>query len=159
MSERLSDRWRARAVERRAVTPWTCRVYARPAPKGTARMGRGHVRDMHGAKGSEEFAIACEAAFRANAPLKPLGSIHRALAVVMDFYLPRPKRPRCPRPTTRPDSDKLERNVNDALAKAGVIDDDARIVDTIARKWWATDAEREGVSVRLEAISDSVEAR
>lgn len=131
---------------------WTCRVFARPAPKGTARMGRGHVRDMHGAKGSEDFAIACEAAFRERAPRVPFGSGHAALLVVMDFYLRPPKRPRRSRPTTKPDADKLARNVGDALEAAGVIEDDSRAVEIWVRKWWATSEEREGVAVRLEEV-------
>lgn len=61
--------------------------------------------------------------------------------VVIDFYLPRPASAPKHRtlPDRRPDLDKLIRSTLDALTTAGAIEDDARVVEVIARKHYALD--------------------
>lgn len=76
--------------------------------------------------------------------------------LVVTFYMPRPHRPKCNVPSTKPDGDKLLRAVQDALtatkermsrgkrprvipATHGLITDDARIVDGRYRKRYASD--------------------
>lgn len=63
------------------------------------------------------------------------------LRVEIAFFLPRPARAakRVVFPVRRPDSDKLARAVLDALTKGGLIADDARIVDLIVSKRFATE--------------------
>jgi Holliday junction resolvase RusA-like endonuclease len=59
--------------------------------------------------------------------------------VVIDFYLARPASAPKRRtvPDRRPDLDKLIRSTLDALTTAGVIEDDARVVEITARKHYA----------------------
>ncbi len=59
--------------------------------------------------------------------------------VVIEFYLARPASAPKHRtvPDRRPDLDKLLRSTLDALTTAGAIEDDARIVEIIARKHYA----------------------
>jgi len=65
-----------------------------------------------------------------------------AIDVDLTFYLPRPKSVSVtarPLPTVKPDVDKLERAVLDAMTMSGVIADDAQITDTSTRKRYADD--------------------
>jgi crossover junction endodeoxyribonuclease RusA len=51
--------------------------------------------------------------------------------IAAKFYLPRPTKPRFPVPATKPDLDKLQRAIGDALAPKkgmGVLAEDSRIV-------------------------------
>ena len=83
----------------------------------------------------------------AETPLHDRGS---AVAVVVDFYLPRPKshyrtganahllRDAAPaRPATKPDVDKLLRSTLDALGEAGIWSDDAQVVSVAMDKHYA----------------------
>ena len=66
-------------------------------------------------------------------------AIDGAVTVGLDVYLPRPKTTKFGgSPAGPPDTDKLQRAVGDALTKAGVITDDARITRWEAEKHWAT---------------------
>lgn len=51
------------------------------------------------------------------------------VAVRLVFAMPKPARPKFPWPAVKPDIDKLERAVLDALTDAGVWKDDAQVVD------------------------------
>ncbi len=55
--------------------------------------------------------------------------------------------------TTKPDLDKLERAILDALTKSGVIKDDALVVDLVASKHYA-DENRPGVLIELSRIDN-----
>ncbi|QPK80799.1 RusA family crossover junction endodeoxyribonuclease [Schaalia sp. ZJ405] len=59
--------------------------------------------------------------------------------VIADFYLPRPKNPKFKdQAATKPDLDKLQRAVGDALAcKGGVLAEDSRIIGWYSSKRWA----------------------
>jgi Holliday junction resolvase RusA-like endonuclease len=72
--------------------------------------------------------------------------------VVIDFYLPRPASAPKHRtvPDRRPDLDKLIRSTLDALTTAGAIEDDARVVEILARKHYAAD--RYGARIVLRAL-------
>ncbi|WP_269939037.1 RusA family crossover junction endodeoxyribonuclease [Arthrobacter sp. HY1533] len=55
------------------------------------------------------------------------------------FYMPKPRTTRFPVPMGKPDLDKLQRAVGDALTQARIISDDARIVHWNVQKQWALD--------------------
>jgi len=59
------------------------------------------------------------------------------LSVCLSFYLPRPKKPKCERPITRPDLDNLEKKLLDAWN--GILwHDDAQVVIKMVEKCYAT---------------------
>lgn len=69
-----------------------------------------------------------------NQPRSPIDS---PAAVRMDFYLPRPKRPRYEAPAVKPDADKLARSIFDALEAAGILKNDSRVTHLEATKHYA----------------------
>ena len=81
------------------------------------------------------------------------------------FWLPRPKkhyrangelRPDAPTyVAVKPDNDKLQRSTFDALTQAGVIVDDARIVDVRAIELYADGSP--GAHIRITSLSDNTE--
>ena len=81
------------------------------------------------------------------------------IAVVIDFYLQRPSSApkRRTMPDRRPDLDKLVRSTFDALTTASVIEDDARIVEIVARKHYATSWCGARISVRPADLAVSPE--
>ena len=85
---------------------------------------------------------------------KPLERIESAVVSRLEFIMPRPKttpKRRTPPATSRPDLDKLERAVNDAIVSAGVIKDDSYIIATTKKKRLAELGEAPGLRLRLEA--------
>jgi len=83
--------------------------------------------------------------------------------VFVVFYLPRPKSAprRITEPTTKPDLDKLERALLDALTAAGVWRDDAQVIHVHSRKAFAGGAHDEdgpGGVPRAHITVDTVEA-
>ena len=56
------------------------------------------------------------------------------LEVDATFYFRRPARPSFREPAVKPDLDKLQRALGDALTSAGIVKDDARITTWHARK-------------------------
>lgn len=75
-----------------------------------------------------------------------------AVAVEATFILLRPKsvtQAKRPRPTVKPDIDKLARAVLDALTIARTITDDAAVVNLHASKFYADGSEQPGVHVRV----------
>ena len=56
------------------------------------------------------------------------------LFVDVTFHMPQPKRPKYSLPAVKPDCDKLERALGDAMTTSGLIRDDARITTWHARK-------------------------
>lgn len=59
------------------------------------------------------------------------------VAVRVYFYFERPKRSKFTPHAVRPDVDKLARSILDGLTDAGVIEDDARVVELIASKHYS----------------------
>jgi crossover junction endodeoxyribonuclease RusA len=49
------------------------------------------------------------------------------IRVNVTFHMPQPKRPKYPLPGVKPDLDKLQRALGDALTQSGLITDDSRI--------------------------------
>lgn len=75
------------------------------------------------------------------------------LVLTVVFYLPKPANTKYPDyPLGTPDTDKLLRAVGDALTQSGLIADDARFVDTHARKRWASD--KPGALIKIERIGE-----
>lgn len=62
-----------------------------------------------------------------------------ALECVAVFWIPKPRTTKFTQPISKPDTDKLQRAVGDALKIAGIISDDSRILHWNARKAWAQD--------------------
>lgn len=90
----------------------------------------------------------------------------QAVAVHIRFYLPRPQghwgtgrnegtmRPSAPTyPITKPDIDKLERAVLDALTKAKALTDDAIVVATTVWKLYA-DGREPGTFIQIDYLED-----
>jgi len=59
------------------------------------------------------------------------------IAVLYDFYFTQPKTVTRRRPNVRPDLDKLERAISDALTDAHVWADDGQVVNSHTQKWYA----------------------
>lgn len=85
---------------------------------------------------------------------RPIERIEGAVITMLEFILPRPKstpKKRTPLATKKPDLDKLERAVNDAVKSAGVIADDSCIVRTVKAKRLAEIGEAPGLRIKLES--------
>lgn len=135
-----------------------------PAPKGSVRAFTVRFRDGRVGTRVEQaniqtarswIALVVDAAARALAGRPPFAG--QALRLECVFALARPAghfgkrglRPGAPvAPATKPDVDKLARQVGDAL-KGICYDDDARIVEYVAAKVYAGDAQATGASVWL----------
>ena len=87
------------------------------------------------------------------------GCVSGAVQVEMTFTMRRPKSARKgSRPSTRPDLSKLVRSTEDALTDAGTWEDDARIVECLARKVYPGDhpdaLDVPGVVIRVRGVSE-----
>lgn len=78
------------------------------------------------------------------------GPIEGPVKVSVFFYLRQPKRPKHRLPATRPDGDKLERAILDALTAAGVVRDDGQVTSMSWRKRYTTGTPRADVFVNEE---------
>lgn len=130
-----------------------------PQPKGSLRhVGGGRL--IESAKGLADWRRAiADAAWTYRLEHAPYPG---AVAVWLDFYLPRPLlhfrgnnrdgelRPTAPaRPKVRPDTDKLARAVLDAIQDSGAIyKDDAQVAELVSRKHYA-DARIPGARIRV----------
>jgi len=72
-----------------------------------------------------------------------------AVSVHLDFYMPRGKTVTRPRPSVKPDADKLTRAIFDSLTDSGVLKDDGLVVSLHAEEWYADDEPFVDVKVRL----------
>lgn len=116
-------------------------VPVQAAPKGSGRAVAAGVylpgSSKVGQKRIAAFTLAVKwcavAAMRGRAKFSPLTPI----AVELTFYLAKPKSNRDREPIRPPDLDKCVRACLDGLG--AVIDDDARVVEIVARKHWADD--------------------
>lgn len=73
-----------------------------------------------------DVVLACQRAVEAAADV--VWPLPGPLDVRLVFAMPRPARPKWPWPAVKPDIDKLERAVLDAMTDAGVWNDDAQVV-------------------------------
>ncbi len=75
------------------------------------------------------------------------------LSIELWFFMPRPKTAKRTYPSVRPDLDKLERAVLDAIKE--VIEDDSRVVDLDSKKRYAEDYGMEpGVCMYVQEMDD-----
>ncbi len=136
------------------------RVMGTPAPQGSKRhVGRGVMVESSKAVGPWREAVVGEAQRQGAAGLMIPGPV----AVDLTFFLARPKghyrtgrnanllRDSAPRhPWGKPDLDKLARSTLDGLVQAGVLADDALVVDMHARKEYADSPALPGARIRIE---------
>ncbi|MCV7424379.1 RusA family crossover junction endodeoxyribonuclease [Mycobacterium yunnanensis] len=120
-----------------------------PAPQGSKRhVGRGILVESSKAVGPwrERVALAAHNAM-AGRPL-----IDGAVTVELNFVLPRPKstpKTKTPAAVKRPDLDKLERAILDAITGV-IITDDSQVVSLCGYKRLAEIGETAGVDIRVE---------
>lgn len=127
-------------------------VPGRPAPQGSKRhVGRGVLVESSKEVGPwrERVALAAHQAMGG----RPL--FDGPVSVVLNFVLPRPKsapKTRTPAATKRPDLDKLERAILDALTDV-CFADDSQVISLCGYKRIAELGETAGVEVRVEVGS------
>lgn len=126
-------------------------AYGLPAPKGSKRIGRHARRRTPIVIDDNSPAIAAwsdAVGWAAKLAVRCDGPVYRATALIaeMDFILMRPvghwgasglKRSAPVAPDVKPDIDKLVRCTLDPL-KGIVFDEDSRVVQVYARKWYQT---------------------
>lgn len=78
--------------------------------------------------------------------------IDRPVRVAVDFFMPKPQKPRFEWPATAPDLDKLQRAIGDGLEKGGVLRNDSRIVHWEARKFYANTPEEMGAHITITTL-------
>lgn len=103
-------------------------------------------------------ASVCDEALR----LAQEGTFDGGLQVTLTFVLTRPSghlgkagsvRPSAPRsPCVKPDVDKLARQVLDCLTQGGLIRDDSRVVELVARKVYAEPGKPTGALIVVEEL-------
>lgn len=123
----------------------TFRVYGEPAPKGSKRHV-GHGRMIESSKKLPAWMQAIKQEASKNRPSAPIDG---PVDVSMDFYLPRPKRPRYDVPAVKPDADKLARSILDGLEAAGILKNDSRVTHLQATKHYATQATPPGADITI----------
>lgn len=126
-------------------------VPGRPAPQGSKRhVGRGILIESSKEVGPwrERVAIAAHTAMlHADTPI-----IAGAVSVCLNFVLPRPKsapKRSTPPAIKRPDLDKLERAILDAITGT-IIADDSQVISLTGYKRLAEIDETPGVEIRVE---------
>ncbi len=128
-------------------------VCGEPVPKGSMKafvnkaLGRAQLVDSNPGMRAWSHAMAQEAS--RHRPALPLDG---PLAVRAEFFLKRPlssKPSKVPRPAKKPDLDKLVRALLDACTAAGLWQDDARVVQVEASKWFADAPVCSGVRVEV----------
>lgn len=78
--------------------------------------------------------------------------IDQPVTVMVDFFMPKPKKPMFDCPATSPDLDKLQRAIGDGLEKGGVLRNDSRIVHWEARKFYANTPEEMGAHITITTL-------
>lgn len=138
------------------------RVYGVPMPQGSKtafiRGGRAVLTDGRNAASRSSHAAwrqAVATAARDHLSAQPwCAPFDEPCVVHVTFLLPRPKSiPKKRRhPDRKPDLDKLNRSVLDALVDGGLLADDARVVELNARKAYAVDGEPTGCRVTIHRL-------
>lgn len=135
--------------------PVQVRVDGIPVTQGSMKaVGRGMLVHTKDKELKAWRALISEALTAAGA--QPVG-LHQPVHLEAVFYLPRPASvsvKKRPKPSAKSaDLDKLVRAVNDALTGV-VIEDDAQVTSTNARKRYADDGEEPGVWLRVTLDAD-----
>lgn len=132
----------------------TFRVIGTPSPQGSknafVRGGRAVIVDKN-PPALEAWRSAVEEAARATGVKH---EAHVPLVVQIVFILPRGKSVKREHPTTRPDGDKTERAVWDALTKSGLVHDDSQIVEWSGRKRYQLPDEPTGAFIRVFSLEE-----
>lgn len=121
------------------------RVEGEPAPKGSKR----HVGGGRMIESSKKLPAWMRAVKQEATKNRPSAPVDAPVSVFMDFYLPRPKRPRYDVPAVKPDVDKLARSVLDGLEAAGVITNDSRVTKLRATKHYANTTTPPGADIAI----------
>lgn len=132
-------------------------VVGEPAPQGSKRhVGNGRlIESSRKLKPWRQAVVAAaKEALAEESGWAPWVVMDGPLCVHMSFRVPRGRTVTRRYPTVKPDLDKLERGVLDALTIAGVIADDARVVETRARKKYADERSPQGVRVLVYELED-----
>lgn len=120
-------------------------VQGTPAPKGSKR----HVGGGRMIESSKKLPAWMQAVKLQAAKNRRRSPIDGPAAVRMDFYLPRPKRPRYEAPAVKPDCDKLARSILDALEAAGILKNDSRVTHLEATKHYADNHNPAGAHITI----------
>ena len=78
--------------------------------------------------------------------------IDQPVKVTVDFFMPKPQKPRFEWPATAPDLDKLQRAIGDGLEKGGVLRNDSRIVHWEAHKFYADTPDDMGAHITITTL-------
>ena len=129
----------------------TFTVIGDPAPQGSKKhVGHGVMVESSKRVKPWREAVAA-AAFAARNGQPPMDG---PLSLTVTFWLPKPaslsRRVAALGPFRKPDIDKLVRSTFDALATAGAIADDARVVRLVAEKRFTPIEGHAGAEVRVE---------
>lgn len=124
----------------------TFRVLGHPAPKGSKR----HVGNGRMIESSKKLPAWMRAVTQEATKNRPSEPIDAPVSVYMDFYLPKPKRPRYDVPAVKPDVDKLARSILDGLEAAGVLTNDSRVTRLRATKHYASDITPPGADITIQ---------
>lgn len=118
-----------------ARTLWRGTAHGAPAPQGSKSVDRRGIMYEQNRRSRPWRKVMVDTFVETSPPVPH----DEPVEVRATFVLPRPKRPRFPVPAVKPDTDKLQRNLGDALEAAGILRDDSRIVEWHVRKVYAGD--------------------
>lgn len=117
----------------------TLSVIGDPASQGSHAIMHGRIVQVNSAKHKRwRTAIVNEAISQLPSDWVPIDG---PCELIVNFYMPKPPSVKRELPSVMPDLDKLIRSVGDAVAIAGIVTDDSRIVRISARKLYAVGIE------------------
>ena len=122
------------------------RVEGEPAPKGSKR----HVGNGRMIESSKKLPAWMRAVTQEATKNRPSEPIDAPVSVYMDFYLPKPKRPRYDAPAVKPDVDKLARSVLDSLEASDILTNDSRVTLLRAIKHYADNDTPPGADITIQ---------
>lgn len=126
-------------------------VVGEPVSQGSHSVINGRIVQVNSAKHRHwRNAVVFAALDKLPPDFTPIDS---PVSLSVEFYLSRPKTVTRKTPSVVPDLDKLIRAVGDSLTSAGVISDDARIIEIYAKKLYA-DRRSPGALVRVIPLLD-----
>lgn len=128
-------------------------VLGAPKPQGSKRhIGRGVM--IESCKALRPWRDSVAGAAREAMQRQGWQTASGAVELTLGFGFRKPKSAKRTYPTVKPDIDKLERAVLDAMKTAGVYTDDAVVVEVSKSKYYCTAEQPEGLAVvvrRMEA--------
>lgn len=132
-------------------------AFGKPMPQGSktpgmTKDGRLFVRENNTAAHKEWREIVRDACWHAMREVGWQTLTDTPISVTLQFRFDARKAERDEEGTpkiTTPDLDKLIRSVLDSLTDAGAWDDDSRVVDIKAVKYYTADSQRKGVVIRV----------